>query len=654
MKIPPNKIKIINPPWLPKGLKDRLKDQGAVVYVGAFSPADRKVMRKRPPVPASEWAEKHRVLTMSSLPGAWRNHVTPYLAGVMDASFFPSVQTVIICKAPQTGGSEAIHNCIGYAIDRAPGPVLYVYPDEKTAKENSKDRIRPMIKSSPRLRSYMTGASDDDANIRINLQHMPIYLAWASSAGRLANKPIRHLVFDETDKYPDTAGKRETGPISLGEKRTITYKWNRKIWKISTPTIETGHIWTAMTKEAQAVFDFWVKCPHCLEHQLMKFKNIRWPEDERNPETIESENLAWYECEHCKAKWNDEDRNKAVRGGEWRHRETERELYSFLDLFRPVKIGFHIPSWLSYFVSLSEVASAFLKGNKDKTLLKDFKNAHCAEPWVDYRVERTEDAVLKLKDERPRGQVPNDGVAGLTAAVDTQADGFYYEVRAWGYGLSQESWQIREGFVDTFEALEWVLFEDVYKDVSGKRYVIHLTVMDAMGGTRRQTAGVGTRTSEVYDFCRLHRGSIYPFKGEQRMNQPISYSRIDTYPGTNKSIPGGIQLMRGNVTYFKNKLANKLEIAPADPGAWHLHSETTDDWARQMTAEYTDENSLWQCRPGAANHAWDVSVYNLVAAEAIGIKFWPEQKRTKAAIRKEEKPKLWREKFKRPSWLSNR
>ena len=89
------------------------------------------------------------------------------------------------------------------------------------------------------------------------------------------------------------------------------------------------------------------------------------------------------------------------------------------------------------------------------------------------------------------------------------------------------------------------------------------------------------------------------------MNQPISYSKIDTYPGTNKIIPGGIQLMRANVTFFKNKLANKLEIAPADPGAWHYHSETTDDWARQMTAEYIDEYGIFsEKRTAGAIHKY--------------------------------------------------
>jgi len=627
------------PAWLPAPLRERLHELGRLEYTTAFSRADKKILRKRKKIRPSKWVERHRVLTMSSLPGPWRNRITPYLTDIMDASFFTSVRTVIMCKAPQTGGSEAIHNCIGYAMDRDPGPVLYVYPDIQTARDNSNDRIQPMIESSPRLRGYKSSLFEDFAAMRINLQHMPIYLGWATSPARLANKPIKHLVFDETDKYPDTAGKREADPISLGEKRNTTYKWTYKRWKISTPTIETGPIWQALTKEAQALFDYWVRCPYCEKTLLMAFEQIKFPKDARDPEKVETENLATYECQHCKSHWSDEDRNKAVRRGHWQERESGLELFEHLAARRPAKIGFHIPSWLSVFVGLSEVAAAFLRGLKDKEKLKDFLNAHKAEPWKIYTAEREEDVILQLRDDRPRGRVPAGGiVAGLTAGVDTQADGFYYEIGAWGWGEEQESWQIREGYVTSFKALEQVLWEDVYQDAAGIDYVVQMVVQDAMGGTQRKSAGVGTRTSEVYDFCRKHRGRIVPFKGEQRMNQRFAYTKLDYYPGTNIAIPGGIQLLRANVTYYKNKLANKLEVAGADPGAWHLHSETEREWARQMCAEYVDENGLWQQIGSRENHAWDVSVYRLVAAAIIGMKFWAEKKQPQAAPAASAKP----------------
>ena len=165
-----------------------------------FSKGERKIMRRRKPIPVSQWAERHRILEMSSIPGKWKNLFTPYLVGIMDAAGTPGVETVIICKSPQTGGSEAGHNLVGWCIDRSPGPVMYVFPDEITARENAKDRIIPMITGSSRLREYMTGTGDDASSLRVNLAHMPIYLGWSGSVSRLGNKPIRTLILDELDK----------------------------------------------------------------------------------------------------------------------------------------------------------------------------------------------------------------------------------------------------------------------------------------------------------------------------------------------------------------------------------------------------------------------------------------------------------------------
>ena len=52
--------------------------------------------------------------------------------------------------------------------------MLCVYPDRDTARDNSKDRILPMLTSSPRLRKYLTGYDDDEASMRIKLKHMPL------------------------------------------------------------------------------------------------------------------------------------------------------------------------------------------------------------------------------------------------------------------------------------------------------------------------------------------------------------------------------------------------------------------------------------------------------------------------------------------------
>lgn len=589
---------------------------------------ERRAFRRRRDVPVSQWCERHRVVTLSSLAGPWRNEVTPYLAGIMDGSMHPAVQEITLCKAPQTGGSEAINNCIANRMDVSPGPVLYVFPDEITARENCVDRISPMFSSSKRLSGLLTGREDDVGALKIKLSCAPIYMAWATSVARLANKPVRYLVFDETDKYR-ASNRAETDPIRLGEARTTTYRWNKKIWKISSPSTENGYIWQALLR-SQALFVYQVSCPLCGGRQVMRFGErqegdegalapggIRWPEDCRDARQVESADLAWYECEHCEGRWRDYLRDLAVRSGRWVHREDGRPMARVLDQDRPRSIAFHLPSWLSPFVGLSRVAASFLscrtaEGLVDLNAHKNFQNTHRAEPWFAWRQDRREDAVLALREDRPSGLVPA-GAACLLAAVDTQDNGFWYELRAFGYGLEQSTWGVRAGFVGTVAALEEVLFASDYRDPAGEPVPVRAAVIDSQGH----------RTAEIYDLCRRHHPRLIPLRGEdRRMIQPHAWTAVDYYPGTRKPIPGGIKVLRVNTGHFKDLLSPRLDVSPADPGAWLYPAELTEDWARQMCAEYLDEAGNWQCPPNKANHAWDVSVYLLCLADLLGVRFW--------------------------------
>ncbi len=635
------------PAWLPEPLKSALPAGQRFVF--DLSRAERSVLRRRKWMRPSQWVEANRYVRMSSMPGRWRNIFTPYLVGIMDAARYPGVETVILCKTPQTGGSEAGMNILAHMIDLAPGPAMIVFPDELTARENVRDRLLPMLEDSPRLRARMGRLPEDSSNTRINLQHMPIYVGWSGSVARLGNKPIRTLILDELDKYQNP--KKEASSEDLAEKRTTTWKRRKMILKISTPTTETGPIWKAYTQEAHARFAYQVVCPICGTAQRMIFDQIRWPEDERDPEKVLGGTLAWYECPHCAAHWIDADRDRAVRAGNWVEEESGRELFAYLESNHPVKIGFHIPSWISYFVSLSEVAHAFLRYEKSKRLedLKNFMNQYKAEPWREQYAVREEDSILALCDNRPRGIVPGpvDGaprVAALVAGVDTQASYFRYVIRAWGFGPQEESWLVQCGSVPNFEALDQLLWRNTYIDGAGEKHRVRACVIDAMGAPGR--------TRQVYAWCAKNGPRAMAYKGERTLSTPVSYSPQEFFPdakGTKIRIPGGVLLRRVDTTFFKGDLAEKLRIAPGDPGTFWLHANHTENWlstklaekgheqavaalknagslteyAREMCAEvFNPETLAWDNPHQRPNHFWDCEVMSLVCAWELGVRNW--------------------------------
>ena len=303
-------------------------------------------------------------------------------------------------------------------------------------------------------------------------------------------------------------------------------------------------------------------------------------------------------------------------GGRWQEAESGLDIATWFARHRPRSVAFRFSALVSPFVGLSETASRFITAAEDLKVgkldaYKDFMNGYLGEPWQEDYSPRKEEAILALRDERPSGVLPStEKVAALLAAVDTQDFGFWYEIRAFGYGQACESWQVRSGFVEDLDALDRVLWLPYY-DVNGVEHVVQLAGIDSQGH----------RTREVYDWCIQNRGRTLPINGERKLKQPYSLANIEYYPGTNLKIPGGQRLLHVHTKYYKDALHRKLSIAPADPGAWHMNAECTTEWAKQMCAEYVDDLGNWSCPKGRDNHAWDVSVYSFCLADFLGLRY---------------------------------
>ncbi len=615
----------IDPKWLPVDMPaDELKQRLSV----RFSRPEKRRLKKRKMIPPSVWAERHiEVPKDSDRPGKYRNRTTPYLAGIMDASFFPSVQEIICCAPPQTGKTLVSLNCIMYATDRKPGNVYLVFQDEKTAKDINTDKLQPILLNSPRMRSYLTPYRDDLAATKIKLEHVNYYLAWASSVGQLASRSAPYGLADEEDKYPPTASKKEAGPVDLLRKRARTYRHMRKLWRISSPSIVEGPIWQALygdAPDAEVVFLYWTKCPECNGYQVMKTANVKFPKDERDPKRIEKDGLAWYACEHCQAQWNDAMRDQAVQAGEWRSQDKGILLDAYLKSQRPLKIGFHYNALISTFVTLSEYAAAFLKGLNDFIAFKDFKNGYEAVPWEE-RGERPAWQVLKTRMEAYSPRTVPQGGLFLTASVDVQRDRLEAIVKAWGRG--EESWLIRHEVIygdpqgaGVWTELDKILF-GAYQHEGGVEMQIMSAGLDA-------SDGVTTQAVRRYCYKHRHTKMVFALKGASQANKPIigrpTYVDL-TYSG--KPIKEGVQLWPVGTDIAKSTIYRRLDIETPGPGYMHFYQGLPDDYFEQLVAEtlITEKDPKgyprihWKLPAGRRNEALDLEVYAYAAAVRIGL-----------------------------------
>lgn len=621
--------------WLPESARRRLSGMRV-----DWTPPDavREFCVKAKRISPSQWSPLYRYVSDSSRPGQWRNDTNPYQVGIMDAIGTPGVERVSVLKVPQIGATECVHNCVGWKIDTDPAPILYVYPDDAQCSKNSKKRIQPMFKDSKHLQRHLTGRDEDLAAKLIQLKPTTIYLASAQSPSQLANTPVCWVVFDEVDKYQDLVGS-ETSAIKLGEKRATTYPDDRKYIYLSSPTSERGPIWQQV-RATQVCMHYHVPCPHCDREQVMSFGRIHWDGGSQvDPNDIRTGGV-WYECPHCGAAWDEYDRERALGRGHWRADSGGWDVFADLDakatragmfgqtldeILRdhlPHNIAFHVPAWVSTFISMGQIAAAFVETQQRESqvervaALRDFANGYEGVPWKEWRQTREEDAILALRDEYDDGDVP-DWADVLLLGADTQDSGFWYELRAFQRGPVLRSHGVRRGFVDSLDALEDVARNTVYTRPDGSEVPFGGGLIDAMGH----------RTLEVYEWCR-RQSNIRPLKGEQRRDIPFGHTDMAKMPN-GRVIPGGLRLWKIDTNKFKNELAAKLQTLVSDPGAWTFSRDLGSDHARHYVAEELDpKKDVWVCPSGRANHLWDCSVYVLAWAHILGLR---DRKRTRKA-----------------------
>ena len=91
-----------------------------------------------------DWMQQHYILPAKSsrIKGAWQLSVTPFWRIVIDWLCDLTTRVIWIYACTQSGKSTIFGGWMGYVIDRDPGPMKIVLPDEKVVKKRIK-RLKP-------------------------------------------------------------------------------------------------------------------------------------------------------------------------------------------------------------------------------------------------------------------------------------------------------------------------------------------------------------------------------------------------------------------------------------------------------------------------------------------------------------------------------
>lgn len=503
----------------------------------------------------SQWADKYRVLTSESSAetGRYRTSRAPYQREIMDAFTQPNIYDLSIMASSQSGKTECELNMIGYVIDNDPGPILFVQPTDKTAEDYSKRRVQPMISASPTLREKVYKAKSRDSSNTITMKYFPggsLSIVGANSPADLASKPIRYLFFDEVDRFPASAGT-EGSPLGLAERRTETFRHNRKIVRTSSPGNKgASEIEKAYLKGTQE--EWHTECPHCHEYSFIRFQDIHFEKEEFENTDGEKDfkitYVAW-KCPHCKQETPEHQCKRLP--AKWvanNPRAVENGVRSF-----------RLNAFMSPWSSWAEICREFLKAGKDPEKLKVVVNTMFGESWEVRETNGLDEALFRRR-EPYAAEVPN-GVLVLTMGVDTQDNRLEYEVVGWD--REGQSWGISRGVIpgraDTPEVWDEVdgLLDREWRMLDGVRLRISATFIDSGGHF----------TQEVYRECgKREPRHVWAIKGEPGEGKP--------YCRPMKRSTGDDNHVKFMLGVDQGKEGIMYEAAITEPGPHYMHFPT--------------------------------------------------------------------------------
>ena len=469
----------------------------------------------------------------------------------MDAFSDPAVEEIDCMTSSQIGKTEVLNNAVGYFIDQDPSPMLLVQPSLDVAKSWSKDRLEPMLRDTPCLRGKVKEVrSKERSNTILHKQFFGghITMAGANSAASLAARPIRVVLCDEVDRYPASAGP-EGDPVNLARKRATTF-WNRKIGLTSTPTVK-GLSRIEAAYEASDKRKFHLPCPHCGGLQVLKWRQVKWPEGEPW--------AARYECELCHGAITDADKVRMIRLGQW---IAEKPFSG--------KAGFWINELYSPWSSFAKMALDFVAAKKSPQTLKVWVNTSLGECWEEAGDKIDEHSLMHRAEEYMA--VPM-GAGVLTCGCDVQIDCIVCEVAAWGRG--EESWSIEFVSIwgDPVKEKVWqeldTYLSRTWPHESGAQMRLDCTLIDS-----------GFKPEQVTNFVHPRGGKrIFASKGESQPGQPILGSKPAMSSRTRTRI------FRIGTDTAKDLIFSRLKLDEPGPGYMHFPLSLSAEYYEQLTAE---------------------------------------------------------------------
>jgi phage terminase large subunit GpA-like protein len=573
-------------------------------------------LRPAPLITVSQWATKYRKLRKdyAKEPGDWRPERTPFLVEPMDKlSVHDPCREVVTLFPSQVGKTTIGENWLGYIVDVAPGPTMFVQPTDDDCADWVDSRIQPMIEDCPSLLEKFDKSNDPDGvatKLKKGFRGGTVYFKGTNSSSKSRSKSIRYLLLDEEDAFKVALAK-DGNPVKLFEARTTTFGAQAKIYKSSTPTDEaTSRIWQDYLSSDQ--HKYWVPLPCCGTMQLLEYRHLCASHKTPN-------NVVAYRCPHCGCYVLEHAKNDFLVQGKWAlWIEQEGERQAALDLIgaelgapvqsitweivnHPIwmqlaartngkKVGYWLNGLYSPFgwLSWNQILDEHAEAKEDLDSLQAWVNTRMAEVWTGAKGEKIEESTLTRLCIPYTRSVP-DPIVTLTLGGDVQKDRIEAIVAGWE--ANRAPWHVDHRII--------------YGDPEGDDIWEELDrcLLDSYEGLRIAAACIdsGYLPDRTYRFCRQRFArNVWATKGSTNPKDPIFPFRATLAKGKHSS--SNLYLL--GVHQAKKRLMERLHKGPDDAGCFHFRDDWEEEYRDEYFAQLTAETLVPHKRAGVKIEEW--------------------------------------------------
>lgn len=184
------------------------------------------VFQQKPMMNAADWACRYRYMPSTS--GLFNFDLSPYFKEPTSYMSDIAETACVIIKCPsQTGKSESLLNMLGWICEYDRYNTMLVFDTLKSGTKFSRNRIRPFLRDVCGVNNPNNTTKDPDKSnsvFDIGLgRGANLTIASSKSPNDLASNPVKYLLLDELDRYPDEL-KGEGDPVMLALQRQLRFR----------------------------------------------------------------------------------------------------------------------------------------------------------------------------------------------------------------------------------------------------------------------------------------------------------------------------------------------------------------------------------------------------------------------------------------------